>query len=59
MISLSIQEIWDIKKNLSGKFWGKSADEINIMIKPDVEKMKLKIEQLRRKSNLSKTAEKY
>ena len=46
---MSIQEIWKIKENLSEKFWGKSADEINNMTKPNVDNMKRKIDELRKK----------
>ena len=45
---MSMQELWKIKENLGEKFWGKSADEINAMIKPNVEVLRRKIEQLRR-----------
>ena len=45
---MSMQEILKIKENLSEKFWGKSADEINDIIKPNVEKMKRRIDELRR-----------
>ena len=47
---MSIQEIWKIKEKLSEKFWGKSANEVNAMIKPNVEGLKRKIEQLRRET---------
>ncbi|MCL1858139.1 MAG: hypothetical protein FWF92_02760 [Oscillospiraceae bacterium] len=47
---MSIQEIWKIKESLSEKFWGKSADDINNMIKPDVDDMKRRIDELRRKN---------
>jgi len=47
---MSIQEIWKIKESLSEKFWGKSADEINAMIKSNVENVRRKIEQLRREA---------
>ena len=46
---MSIQEIWKIKENLSEKFWGKSADEINSITKPNVDNMKRKIDELRKK----------
>ena len=46
---MSLQEIWRIKENLSDKFWGKSADEINDIIKPNIDDMKCKIEELRKK----------
>ena len=46
---MSLQEIWKIKENLSDKFWGKSVDEINDIIKPSIDDMKRKIEELRRK----------
>ena len=49
MNNMSIQEIWKIKENLSEKFWGKSADEINSMTKPNVDSMKRKIDELRKK----------
>ena len=45
---MSIQDIWKIKENLSEKFWGKSADEINSIIKPNVDEMKRKIDELRK-----------
>ena len=45
---MSMQEIWEIKETLSGKFWGKSASEINTAIKPNVDDMNCKIEKLRR-----------
>ena len=37
-------------EKLSEKFWGKSADEINKMIKPNVDDMKRKIKELRKKN---------
>ena len=46
---MSIQEICKIKENLSKKFWGKSANEINNIIKPNVDDMKRKIDDLRKK----------
>jgi len=46
---MSIQEIWKIKEDLSEKFWGKSAEEINDLIQPKVEEMKQKIDELRKK----------
>ena len=53
---MSIDEIWKIKEHLSKTFWGKSADEINSMIKPDVDEMKRKISELRRQKEGKKTA---
>ena len=47
---MTIQEIWEIKENLSERFWGKSADEINDIIKPDVDEMKRKIYELRERN---------
>ena len=44
-----MEEIWKVKKNLSEKFWGKSANEINNIIKPNVDDMKFKIDELRKK----------
>ena len=46
---MTIQEIWEIKEKLSEKLWGKSADEINEIIKPNVNEMKRRIEELRTK----------
>ena len=46
---MSLQEIWKVKEDLSDKFWGKSADEINDIIKPNIEEMKRRIEELRKK----------
>ena len=46
---MTIQEIWDIKEILSEKFWGKSAEEINNLIKTDVDEMKRKIIEIRQK----------
>ena len=46
---MSIEELWKVKENLSGKFWGKSANEINDIIKPNVDDMKFKIAELRKK----------
>ncbi|MCL2056563.1 MAG: hypothetical protein FWH02_04985 [Oscillospiraceae bacterium] len=48
---MSMQEIWKIKENLSEKFWGKSANEINNIIKPSVEDMKLRIDELRKRKS--------
>jgi hypothetical protein len=48
MNNMSMQEIWEIKENLSEKFWGKSANEINTAIKPNVDDMNRKIEELRK-----------
>jgi hypothetical protein len=47
---MSIQEIWQIKETLSEKFWGKSAEEINNMVKPNVDEIKRKIDELRNKT---------
>ena len=55
MNNMSIQEIWNIKENLSEKFWGKSADEINSMTKPNVDSMKRKIDELRIKKENEKS----
>ena len=44
---MSLHEIWKIKESLSEKFWGKSADEINNIIKFNVSDMKYKIELIR------------
>jgi hypothetical protein len=44
---MSIHEIWEIKETLSERFWGKSADEINNTIKPNVDEMKRRIHELR------------
>ena len=52
---MSIQEIWKIKENLSEKFWGKSADEINNIIKSNVDDMKLRIDELRKKKGKKRT----
>ena len=46
---MSIEELWKVKENLSEKFWGKSASEINSIIKPNVDDMKFKIDELRKK----------
>ena len=48
MISMSIQEIWQIKENLSEQFWGKTAEEINNIVKPSVDEMKCIIDELRK-----------
>ena len=48
---MSIQEIWKIKENLSEKFWGKSPEEINEIIKPNVDEMTRRINELRQKKN--------
>ena len=52
MNKVSLQEIWKIKEDLSDKFWGKSADEINELINPNIEEMKRRIEELRKKKEL-------
>jgi len=49
MDNMSIQEIWQIKENLSEKFLGKSAKEINDMVKPNVDEIKRRINELRKK----------
>ena len=49
MNKMTLQEIWKTKEDLSDKFWGKSADEINDIIKPNIEDMKRRIEELRKK----------
>jgi len=48
MSNMSMQEMWQIKENLSEKFWGKPADEINNIIRPNVDEMKRKIDELRK-----------
>ena len=53
---MSIDEIWEIKEQLSEMFWGKSTDEINSMIKPNVDEIKRKISELRRQKEGKKTA---
>ena len=50
MNSMPIQEIWQIKENLSEKLWGKTSDEISKTIKPNVDDMKCKIDELRKKN---------
>ena len=50
---MSIQEIWKIKEDLSEKFWGKSADEINDIVRTNVDEMKQKIEELRKTKNIN------
>jgi len=49
MDNMSIHEIWQVKENLSEKFWGKSAKEINDMVKPNVDEIKRRINELRKK----------
>jgi len=51
---MSIHEIWLIKENLSEKFWGKSAEEINDIVKPTVDEIKRKIDELRKKKEHEK-----
>ena len=51
---MSLQEIWEIKEHLSDKFWGKSAHEINDIVKPNIDDMKRRIEELRRKKEQEK-----
>ena len=46
---MTLQEIWKIKEDLSDKFWGKSAAEINDIIKPNIEEMNRRIEELKKK----------
>ena len=53
---MSIQEIWAIKEQLSEKFWGKSANEINNIIKPNVEDVKRRINELRENRGNTKSA---
>jgi hypothetical protein len=48
MNNMAIQEIWEIKEKLSERFWGKSADEINDLIKPNVDEMKSRINEMRK-----------
>jgi len=44
---MAIQEIRDIKESLSEKLWGKTACEINEMIKPSVDEMMAQIDKMR------------
>ena len=50
---MTMQEIWMIKEELSEKFWGKTADEINDIVKPDVDEIMRKMTLLR-EQNLNK-----
>jgi len=45
---MSMQEIWEIKETLSGKFGGESANGINTAIQSNVDEMNRKIEKLRK-----------
>ena len=49
---MTMQEIWQIKETLSNKFWGKSAEEINVMVKPNVDEIKRKIDEFRKKTKI-------
>jgi hypothetical protein len=48
MNDMPIQELWEVKEKLSEKFWGKSAEEINAIIRPNAEEMMRKIDELRK-----------
>ena len=48
---MTMQEIWEAKEKLSDKIWGKSADEMCEIMKPNVDEMKRKIEEIRKKNN--------
>ena len=45
-----IREIREIREILGEKLWGKSADEMNALIKPNVDEMRRRIDELRRLS---------
>ena len=47
---MTMQEIWEVKEQLSDKIWGKSAEEMRGIIKPNVDEMKLKIEEIRKQN---------
>ena len=49
---MPLSYIWELKEMLSEKFWGKSADEINDMVKPNVEEMTRRIDEIRQKKNV-------
>ena len=48
---MSVQEVRLIKENLSEVFWGKTVDEINDIIKPNVDEMKRKLDELHLKAS--------
>ena len=48
---MTMQEVRQIKENLSEIFWGKTVDEINNIIKPNVDEMKRKLDELRQKES--------
>ena len=48
---MSVLEIRQIKENLSEIFWGKTVDEINNIIKPNVDEMMRKLDEMRQKAS--------
>ena len=48
---MTLQELWKIKEELSERFWGKSAEEINNIVKPNVDEMIRNIEAIKEKKS--------
>ena len=48
---MKIQEIWEIKEKVSEKIYGKSAEEINAILKPSVEETTRRIEEIRQEKS--------